>query len=86
MLLRIGLRLLVDGTGDPAKPATTIEVVPLDYAKAEEVAYTLSGIAPPGVRVIPYVPTNSLLIAGQPEAVGQFLSVLRGKEKTAEGR
>src|SRR5262245_11973411 len=68
------------------QPATTIEVVPLDYARAEEVADTLSWLAPPGVQVIPYAPTNSLLIAGQPEAVAQFLSVLGRKEKRAEGR
>ena len=67
-------------------PATTVEVVPLNYARAEEVADTLSWLAPPGVQVIPYAPTNSLLIAGQPEAVERFLSVLGRKEKRAEGR
>ena len=69
-----------------AQPATTVEVVPLNYARAEEVADTLSWIAPPGVRVVPYAPTNSLLIAGNPEAVEQFLSVLGREEKKSEGR
>src|SRR5712692_4532276 len=40
--------------------ATTIEVVPLNYARAEEVAETLSWIIPPGVRIVPYYPTNSI--------------------------
>ena len=51
-----------------------------------EAAYTLSWIAPPGVRVIPYAPTNSLLIAGNPAAVERFLIVLGRKAKTAEGQ
>jgi len=51
-----------------------------------EVTYTLSWIAAPSVRVIPYAPTNSLLIAGNPAAVERFRSVLGRKAKTAEGR
>ena len=51
-----------------------------------EVAYTLSWITPPGVRVIPYAPTNSLLIVGNPAAVERFLIVLGRKAKTAEGQ
>ena len=66
--------------------ATTIEVVPLKYARAEEVADTLSWLAPPGVRIVPYYPTNSLIISGNPEAVKELISVLGGKEKKTEGQ
>lgn len=62
---------------------TRIEVVPLHYAKAEEVAYALSWVAPYGVRVVPYLPTNSLILAGDPDAIEALLRVLRGKEKPA---
>jgi general secretion pathway protein D len=67
-----------------AQAATTIEVVPLNYARAEEVAYTLSWIAPPGIRIVPYAPTNSLIISGSPEVVDQLLGLLRTKEEKAE--
>jgi len=57
--------------------AKVIEVVPLQYAKAEEVADTLAWIAPPGVRIVPYLPTNSLIISGDAEAVKQLIDTLK---------
>src|SRR5882672_2668351 len=69
-----------------AQAEATIEVVPLKYARADEVAETLSWIAPPGVRIVPYYPTNSLLISGNPEAVEELIEILRGKEKRADGQ
>ena len=64
---------------------TIIEVVPLKYAKAEEVAYTLSCIAPPGVHIAPYSPTNSLIISGDPEAVAELIGVLKEKKEESGG-
>jgi type II secretory pathway component GspD/PulD (secretin) len=69
-----------------AQLATIIEVIPLHYARADEVAYTLSWIAPPGVRIAPYFPTNSLIISGNPEAVEEILDVLRRKQEKTEER
>ena len=46
----------------------TIKVVPLTYARAGEVAYAPSWVAPPSVRIVPYYPTNSLIISGHPAA------------------
>jgi len=43
----------------------TVTVIHLDYADAEEVAALLSEIVPPGVRVVPYYPTNSLIVSGE---------------------
>jgi general secretion pathway protein D len=57
--------------------AKVTEVVPLQYAKAEEVADTLAWIAPPGVRIAPYLPTNSLIISGDAEAVKQLIGTLK---------
>lgn len=57
-----------------------IAVVPLRHAKAEEVAYTLNWVVPYGVRVVPYFPTNSLILAGDPATVEALLRILRGEE------
>ena len=42
-----------------------VTVIKLQYANAEELAPIIAGILPPGLRVIPYAPTNSLIISGQ---------------------
>jgi general secretion pathway protein D len=57
--------------------AFTIKVIPLDYARAGELAYTLSWIAPPSVRVVPYYPTNSLIISGHPAAVEALVHLIK---------
>lgn len=48
---------------------STILVIPLKYANAEELAATLTPILPPGVTVVPYSPTNSLIISSNPVAL-----------------
>jgi general secretion pathway protein D len=60
-----------------APTATAVTVVPLTYARADEVARTLAWIAPPGVRVVPYRPTNSVILSGDPSAVEQLLDIIR---------
>lgn len=62
----------------------TTEVVPLNYAKAEEVAYTLAYGTPYGVTILPYYPTNSLIISGSPEAVEELIGVIKGREEKSE--
>jgi general secretion pathway protein D len=57
--------------------AMTVKVVPLTYAGAGELAYTLSWITPPGVRVVPYYPTNSLIISGPPAAVEELIDIIK---------
>jgi type II secretory pathway component GspD/PulD (secretin) len=72
-------------TGQPTTPpgaceplqAAIIKVVPLTYARAGELAYTLSLVAPPRVRIVPYYPTNSLIISGPPAAVEQLIDVIK---------
>ncbi len=44
----------------------TFVVVPLQYANAEELAAVLGPTLPAGLRVVPYAPTNSLIIFGRP--------------------
>jgi type II secretory pathway component GspD/PulD (secretin) len=54
-----------------------IKVVPLPYARAGEVAYTLSLVAPPRVRIVPYYPTNTLVISGPLAEVEQLIDVIK---------
>ena len=51
-----------------SQPPATIAVIRLYHAEAEELAATLARLLPPDVRVVPDVPTNSLIvvIAGVP--------------------
>ena len=56
-------------TTPPSRPcepveAVTIDVVPLTYARAGELACTLSLVAAPSVRLVPYNPTHILIISG----------------------
>jgi type II secretory pathway component GspD/PulD (secretin) len=70
--------------GQPTSPsgacegeAMIIKVVPLTYARAGELAYTLSLVAPPRVRIVPYYPTNSLVIAGPSVAVEELIDIIK---------
>lgn len=59
-----------------AQAAVRIEVVPLTYARAGELAYTLSRAAP-WLRIVPYYPTNSLIISGHPAAVEELVEIIK---------
>ena len=63
--------------GRMAHEAVRIQVVPLNYARADELAYTLSMVAPPWVRIVPYYATNSLIISGHPAAVEELVDVIK---------
>jgi type II secretory pathway component GspD/PulD (secretin) len=60
-----------------AHEAVRIKVVPLNDARADELAYTLSMVAPPWVRIVPYYPTNSLIISGHPAAVEELVDIIK---------
>jgi hypothetical protein len=51
-------------SGACALKEAIITVVPLTCGRAGEPAYTLSRVAPPQVRIVPYHSTNSLIISG----------------------
>jgi type II secretory pathway component GspD/PulD (secretin) len=44
----------------------TVRVIRLQYTNAEELAAVIAGALPPGLHVVPYAPTNSLVIYGRP--------------------
>jgi general secretion pathway protein D len=62
-----------------AQGKETFEVIKLDYADASELAHTLSHIAPYEVIIVPYPPTNSLIIRGNPEKVQELIYIIKGK-------
>jgi general secretion pathway protein D len=57
--------------------AVRIEVVRLNYARADELAYALAMVAPPWVRIVPYYATNSLIISGPPAAVEELVDIIK---------
>ena len=59
------------------REAVTVRVIPLTYAQADELAYTLSWVAPPWVRIVPYYPTNSLIIWGPAAAVEELADAIK---------
>jgi type II secretory pathway component GspD/PulD (secretin) len=54
-----------------------VRVVRLTYVDAEDVAWTLSWAAPPGVRIVPFHPTNSVVVSGPEAAVEQMVDIIR---------
>lgn len=56
-----------------------VRVIRLTYVDAGAVAFTLGWVAPPGVRVVPFYPTNSVVIAGHAAGVEQMLGILRSR-------
>jgi type II secretory pathway component GspD/PulD (secretin) len=65
----------------PAPPASggdvVLLVVRLTYVDAADIAWTLSWSAPPGVRIVPFQSTNSVVISGPEAAVEQMVDVIR---------
>src|SRR5918993_40149 len=63
---------------DIARSEFVVRIIRLTYADAAEVAATLSWVAPPGTRIVPHSPTNSVVIAGDITAVEQLIDAIRG--------
>ena len=62
---------------EAAGAGVVVRVVQPTYADAEAVALTLAWTAPPGVRIAPFYPTNSIVISGPEAAVDQMVGVIR---------
>jgi general secretion pathway protein D len=62
---------------EAAGAGVVVRVIRLTYVDAEDVALTLSWAAPPGVRIAPFYPTNSVVISGPEAAVEQMVDVIR---------
>jgi type II secretory pathway component GspD/PulD (secretin) len=65
----------------PAQPASgghmIIRVIRLTYVDADDIAWTLSWAAPPGVRIVPFQATNSVVVSGPEALVDQMVDVIR---------
>jgi type II secretory pathway component GspD/PulD (secretin) len=84
MVLAVVVAALADAGQPSASPesreavgARVIRVVPLSYARAEELAYTLALLGLPRIRVVAYRPTNSLIISGPPAEVEQLIDIIK---------
>jgi type II secretory pathway component GspD/PulD (secretin) len=62
-----------------APPDYTFRVVPLRYADAAVIAMRLAQLAPPGVRIVPYPPTNSLILSGPRAGVDALDDLIRAR-------
>ena len=62
---------------EAAGAGVVVRVIRLTHVDAEDVALTLSWAAPPGVRIAPFYPTNSVIISGPEAAVEQMVDVIR---------
>lgn len=71
--------VLIVPAHEVADAGFVVEVIRLTYASAGEVALTLSWVAPPGVRVVPFYPTNSVVISGHAAGVEQMLDLFRSQ-------
>ena len=60
--------------GDPI----VIEVIQLDHADAENLASALAPLFPKQVKIIPYSPTNSLVIKGRKSLVKKLVKIIKG--------
>ena len=72
---------------EPEAPAVEdwgMTVIELGYADAEEVAALLAEILPPGVNVVPYYQTNSLIISGERALIESLTS--GGDESAGDDR
>jgi len=59
----------------------TIVVINLRYADAEEIARVLRELLPDTIRVVPYYPTNSVLIAGDRAVIREIEKLIVEKEQ-----
>ena len=66
------------------EPGWAIAVIKLHYAHAEEVASVLEAVLPPTVRVVPYPPTNSVIVSGDPAVISSLQSDDEESEPPAE--
>ena len=75
LLLGFGAAAQQEQESEPATangPSSRVTVIKLDYADAEEVAYTLSQVLPPTIKIVAYAPTNSLIIVADPVIVADI--------------
>lgn len=78
-----GGEVIIGPSGDagPAAPG-----LPLQHARAGEVAPILQRLASPGVRVVAWEPTNTLLILASPQEAARLQDLARRLDQPGESR
>ncbi len=63
------------------KDPIIIEVIKLDYVNAEHLASILTPLLSKDGRVVPYEPTNSLIIKDRASIVKRLIEIIKGKPR-----
>jgi len=82
MLLLIPLIHLHPSYAQEAKPLRdpiVIQVIHLDYADAEHLAYVLAPLLSMDGRIVAYKPTNSLIIKDRASLVKRLVEIIKGE-------
>ena len=65
----------------PLKDPIIIQVIELDYADAEHLASILAPLLSTEGRLVPYRPTNSLIIKDRASVVKNLVEIIKGKSE-----
>lgn len=64
--------------GRPSRDPIVIQVIHLEHADAEQLASVLAHLLSPDGRVVPYSPTNSLIIRDRASVVKKLVKIIKG--------
>lgn len=79
-----GGELIIGPSGAAEPPAAP--GLPLQHARAEDVAPLLQRLASPGVRVVAWAPTNTLLILASPQEAARLRDLAARLDQPGESR
>lgn len=65
----------------PLEDPIVIQVIELDYANAEHLASVLAPLLSKEGHVVPYRPTNSLIIKDRASVVKRLMEIIKGKSE-----
>ncbi|UCG81774.1 MAG: hypothetical protein JSV60_05745 [Desulfobacterales bacterium] len=68
--------------GGSRRDPIVIRVVQLDYANAEHLASVLSPLLSKDGRIVPYAPTNTLIIKDRASLVQKLVTIIKGPVDT----
>jgi type II secretory pathway component GspD/PulD (secretin) len=69
---------------EAAREQTIICLVPLEHADAEQLAAVLAPFLSSSGKIVPYAPTNTLIIRARPSVVELLLKAIKGDPDLAQ--
>lgn len=72
------------GAQPPPAERTILCLVTLEHADAEQLASVLAAFLSSNGRIVPYAPTNTLIIRDRPSVVRMLLKVIKGSPDLAQ--